>query len=276
MSECGFIRRDGTPCTNNGKYEGRCGIHKNSEEKSTPVRTPRSGNRKNTEKKSTPVRTPQRDVEPSDDTPWEIINLPDENCYVKQMLSIPDEVKVDSKLFEEIWDLHPEKFPVGKMMGKEVEFPRWQQVYGVSYYFTGHDIEAKSLYENQYISDLLEWVKRDSGLDYNSVLINWYQDGNHYMGYHSDNEKNLTVLENGSTAPIYSFSYGQKRDFYIRSNNKSTCKDYQLNLAMPDNSCIVMCGDMQKYYKHSVPKRTGKKNPYKRRINITFRLVNAE
>lgn len=248
------------PCTNKGKYEGRCGIHKNSDQKSTPVRTPRSSNRKSAEKKSTPVRPSQRDVETKDDTPWEIITLPDENCFVKRMLSLPDEVKVDADLFEEIWDLHPEKLPTGKMMGKTVEFQRYQQVYGVSYYFTGNDIEAKSLDEHKYISDLLEWVKKDSGLNHNSVLVNWYEDGNHYIGYHSDSEKTLTVLDTGSIAPIYSFSYGQAREFYIRPNTKSTqYKKYELHLPMPDNSCIVMCGDIQTYYKHSVPKRTGKK-----------------
>ena len=34
-----------------------------------------------------------------------------------------------------------------------------------------------------------------------------------------------------------------------------------------------MCGRTQEFYKHSVPKRTGKKNPLGRRINITFRYM---
>ena len=40
---------------------------------------------------------------------------------------------------------------------------------------------------------------------------------------------------------------------------------------MPNNSLIIMGGEMQKYYKHSVPKRSVKKVA-KTRINMTMRL----
>ena len=41
---------------------------------------------------------------------------------------------------------------------------------------------------------------------------------------------------------------------------------------MPNNTVVVMGGEMQKYFKHEIPKITGKKGEnFGRRINITFR-----
>jgi len=66
---------------------------------------------------------------------------------------------------------------------------------------------------------------------------------------------------------IYSFSFGQARDFVVKSKDKTFRKVFK----MVDNSLIIMGGEMQKYYKHSVPKRSVKKCA-KTRINMTMRL----
>jgi alkylated DNA repair dioxygenase AlkB len=264
MSKCGAEKKsDGLLCEKKGKeqYGGRCGIHKNYEPsvKKRGVKTP------------TVVTPTVKTVGRLDNLVTTI--LPDPNCYVEQLLILPNEIQISTpELFEEIWDLHPDELGTGVMFGNEISFPRWQGAFGMNYYFTGEDHKARSFDEHPFLTTLLEWVKKDSGIDYNSLLINWYEDGNHYIGYHSDNEKDLKVLDNGTIAPIYSFSYGQDRDFYIRSNKKSAYPGFKLNLVVPNNSCIIMCGSMQNYYKHSVPKRMGKKK-LQRRINITFRLM---
>jgi alkylated DNA repair dioxygenase AlkB len=114
--------------------------------------------------------------------------------------------------------------------------------------------------------DLLQWVKDHSGFDYNQVLVNWYQDGNHYIGPHSDDE---TQLVPGSS--IYSFSFGQERDFVVTSKKGVLETPFHESFAMKDNSLLIMEGDMQKNFKHQVPKRATSKVPHPR-INITFRL----
>lgn len=187
------------------------------------------------------------------------IELPEGNSYIIFYESIPKNIRVNKQLFDELWNLHPEQVGQIKIMGKIINTPRYQQSYGKDYYFTG--MVHKSLpISHEYIYKLLDFIKTHSGKEYNQVLINWYEDGRHYIGKHSDDEKQLVP-----NSDIYSFSFGQERDFVI--NSKQT--DYKKTISLPNNSLVIMCGEMQKYYYHSVPKRENLKG---RRINITFRL----
>lgn len=194
------------------------------------------------------------------------INLPDENCFVLSFKTIPDEISVSKELFEELWAIHPRERGNGIIMGNLIEFPRWQESFGQAYYFTGKAHAARSLSTHPFIEKILKWICHHSGENYKQVLINWYSNGNDYIGLHSDSEKQL--VKNSS---IYSFSFGQKRDFVIKATSKSIDPEYRLVFPLEDNSLVIMCGEMQKYYKHSVPKRALSKTP-DRRINITMRL----
>ena len=59
---------------------------------------------------------------------------------------------------------------------------------------------------------------------FNHVLINWYNDGSHYIGPHSDSEAQIV-----EDSPIVSVSLGQERTFRIRykTNKKlvGACKN---------------------------------------------------
>ena len=114
----------------------------------------------------------------------------------------------------------------------------------------------------------MKWVRGHSEIlygkrqEYRQLLVNWYGNGEDYIGAHSDNERGLK--ENSA---IYSFSSGQERDFVIKSNDGT----YRRIFNMSNNSLIIMGGEMQKHYKHSVPKRSIKKCG-ETRINMTMRL----
>jgi len=189
------------------------------------------------------------------------IILPHGNSWVDVIATIPKEICMETSIFERIWTMHPEKLGDGIIAGQKVTFQRWEQSYGQDYYYAGKLHAALSL-EDPYLKLLLDWVCQHSGLPYKGLLINWYQDGNHYIGPHSDSE---TSLVKGS--PIYSFSFGQDRDFVIKSKDRT----HRQVIHMNDGSLIIMGGEMQKYYKHSVPIRALSKCAHKR-INITFRL----
>ena len=191
-----------------------------------------------------------------------ILLLPHENCQITIIHKIPKEIKVDVGFFEELWNMHPKEKGLVKIYGKEFPTPRWHQSFGKSYYFSGVNHKAQ-LIENGYLLKILNWVQIHSGKkEYNQILMNWYEDGNQYIGLHSDDERQL---EEGFS--IYSFSFGQSRDFLVKAKDKSFDKTIQ----MPDGSLIIMEGSMQKYYYHGVPKRSIKKCPG-RRINITVRV----
>ncbi len=187
--------------------------------------------------------------------------LPDEDCWIKQYTRLPESLRMDDELFEEIWDLHPDtqtKTNIGT-------FHRFESSFGKDYNFSGTQHKARDLNEHPFLGKLLDFVKEHSGEDYNQLFINWYSDGGDYIGYHAD--KNTLP---GTS--VYSFSYGQEREFYVRPiANKSVDPDFKLDLTMPDNSMLIMGGRMQEFYKHSVPKRSKNKYPA-RRINITMRI----
>ena len=191
------------------------------------------------------------------------IDLPEDNSWIEVGSTLLPALMMDGPSFQRVWDLHPEQSARGMMFGKEIAFPRWTQSYGIPYHFSGKNHEAIPV-DDPYLKALMNWVRADSGLDYNGMLVNWYKDGNHYIGPHSDDEKSLI-----KGAPIYSFSFGAERDFVITSKNKDL--GYRKVISMPNGSLIKMCGDMQKYFKHEVPKRALSvcSTP---RINITFRL----
>lgn len=193
------------------------------------------------------------------------ITLPDNESWIKYYEKLPDQLLVNKKLFDELWNLHPEKRSTIIMRGKEIEVPRWQESYGKDYYYSGklhigHEIS------HSYFKNLLQFVQSHSKKNYQQILVNWYSNGDNYIGHHSDDE---TQLVNNSS--IYSFSFGQPRDFVIKSKKDP---DYKKVIKLENNSMVVMGGKMQKNYTHSIPKRSVKKCPY-RRINITFRLFTS-
>ena len=58
----------------------------------------------------------------------------------------------------------------------------------------------------------------------NGVLVNWYQDGEHYIGWHSDDVSQLD-----QDAPIYTISLGATRTFKIReTKDKNNVTDHEL------------------------------------------------
>ena len=190
------------------------------------------------------------------------IVLPHGNSWIEVFPSLPNEIKMDALTFERIWNLHPEKLAEGLINGEHMEFPRWEQSYGQSYFYVGYLHEALAI-EDPFMIEILAWVKKHSCQPYINILINWYLDGNHHIGPHMDGKSGQLVKDSS----IYSFSYGQKRDFIVKSNDKS----YRKVISMFNQSLIIMGGEMQEYYKHEVPKRALSTCPG-RRINITMRL----
>eukprot|EP01132_Coremiostelium_polycephalum_P000454 gene454-574_t len=91
------------------------------------------------------------------------------------------------------------------------------------------------------------------------VLINFYRDGRDYIGFHSDRE--AIDLD---CRTIASVSLGATRRFLLRHIKSKEQTEYSLN----NGALIVMDGECQKHYKHSVPKELKILQP---RINLTFR-----
>jgi alpha-ketoglutarate-dependent dioxygenase alkB family protein 2 len=152
------------------------------------------------------------------------------------------------------------------MMGKKINIPRKQCGYGdkgADYKFSGVKVEGKTWSDVPILNTIKEYIHEKLNIPVNFVLVNFYQNGDNYIGYHSDDEKDL----NGKY-PIISVSLGEERDFLLK--NKSTGKIHKQ--VLHNNSCLLMIPPCQQLYKHSLPKRKKAVNP---RINLTFRVIVA-
>ena len=174
--------------------------------------------------------------------------------------TLSDDIQFD---FDKLWDLHPTQYNKVKILGKIIDTPRWQQTYGKSYNYTGmhHDALPIPLEINPFL-DYVQHLYPE--YTFNQILINWYENGLHYIGTHSDNIEPL--VEN---SPIVSISLGETRIFRIKEKQTKT---KILDISLKHKTVITMGGLFQKEYTHEVPKVTGKKGEQlKKRINITFR-----
>ena len=92
-----------------------------------------------------------------------------------------------------------------------------------------------------------ETVEQLSNAQFNSVLLNWYRNGDDYLNWHTDDEKEL-----GCNPTIASVNFGETRDFQLRLNENH---DIKINVPLSHGSVLIMAGELQHYWQHCVPKR---------------------
>jgi len=138
---------------------------------------------------------------------------------------------------------------------------------GLSYSYSGTKKISQGW--NTALDIVRKQVEDVTGHKYNFALLNKYRDGSDSVGAHSDSEKDLNL-----EAGIASISLGAERDFLLHPKEKPTDakKRKATKVILQSGSLLVMSGNCQKNYKHSVPKRP---KILDSRINITFRSVNT-
>lgn len=153
--------------------------------------------------------------------------------------------------------------PEIKLFGKTYKVPRLTAWYGdenASYIYSG--IKNQPL---NWFNELLE-IKNKTEMfcnhEWNSVLVNWYRNGNDSMGWHADDEKEL-----GTNPVIASVSLGAKRKFLIKHKKQSSIP---ISLELENGSLLLMQGDFQHNWVHAIPKQKGIREG---RINLTFRKI---
>ncbi|MDA9341087.1 alpha-ketoglutarate-dependent dioxygenase AlkB [Gammaproteobacteria bacterium] len=152
-----------------------------------------------------------------------------------------------------------------KMFGKEVVIPRlqcWVGDEGCEYSYSG-----KKLNRQPWTPELLmikEKISQHANLNFNSVLVNFYRDGQDSMGWHADDEPEL-----GKNPTIAALSFGGERDLVFRNIlSKETLSIPQLHGAL-----IIIDGQTQQYWQHAIKKTKKVISP---RINLTFRNIMFE
>lgn len=95
----------------------------------------------------------------------------------------------------------------------------------------------------------------------NNCLINYYLDGKSKMGYHSDQ---IDILENNTGIAIVSI--GEMRTIKFRNIINP---EVYLTYLLTTGSLLYMTQEIQKEWKHSIPKSDTKNG----RISLTFRKI---
>jgi alkylated DNA repair dioxygenase AlkB len=150
-----------------------------------------------------------------------------------------------------------------QMYGKLLNTPRLTAWYGdnhKTYTFSGKRFEPLP-----WTPDLLlikQRVEEAAGATFNSVLLNYYRNGNDSVAWHADDEPEL-----GVNPVIASVSFGQARRFEVR-HKKDRQQKYTVKLE--NGSLLLMKGDLQHNWEHQVPKSA---KAIKERINLTFRVI---
>jgi alkylated DNA repair dioxygenase AlkB len=110
----------------------------------------------------------------------------------------------------------------------------------------------------------------------NTCLINVYQDETDSIAFHSDDEKELGP-DNKNNILVASVSFGAERDFVIRTKTilqkqlgEENTDNFELKIGLKHGSLLIMYGDFQSRFEHSVPKAKCRKEA---RINLTYRVI---
>eukprot|EP00667_Euglena_gracilis_P019295 EG_transcript_20667 len=176
--------------------------------------------------------------------------------------ALPPALRLDAAQFEVLWALHPAEYGEVVIMGRLTPTPRWQQSFGLGYRFSGRQHTAAPI--PPLLEPLLAWASSLGLGPFNQVLLNWYQNGHHYIGKHRDDRTQLVPH-----SPVVSISLGATRTFRIRNWRKG---DIVLDVPLQNHTVLIMGGRMQTTHTHEVPRIGGKKgDAIGRRINITFR-----
>jgi len=149
------------------------------------------------------------------------------------------------------------------MYGKEIYLPRFSAWYGdqdKTYSYSGIDLKPNKW--NKGLLYIKEKIETFANTKFNSVLMNWYRDGNDYINWHSDAEKEL-----GKNPVIGSVNFGATRRFLIRNYYDKSIK---LEFPLKHGTLLIMSGALQHFWQHSVPKEKKVKG---NRINLTFRNI---
>lgn len=108
-----------------------------------------------------------------------------------------------------------------------------------------------------------ERVEKETGVIFNSVLLNLYRNGKDGVGWHSDRTENF-----GKDAIIASVSFGETRPFRLRHKTR---KDVPMvEIPLTHGTLLLMAGTTQTHWEHQIPKTAKNILP---RINLTFRQV---
>lgn len=188
-----------------------------------------------------------------------ILPLPD--AHVQYFPNAIESNRADT-YFEALKGQLPWRQDVIKLFGKSVKIPRLQSWHGdPQCHYTYSHLTMQPNPWTLELTDLKVLCESLCGSRFNSVLANWYRDGQDSMSFHADDEAEL-----GVNPVIASVTFGQARPFVFKHKATRATYRYMLN----HGSVLIMAGETQRHYVHGIAKTA---KPIGGRINLTFRQL---
>lgn len=150
-----------------------------------------------------------------------------------------------------------------KLYGNVMQMPRltaWYGDPGAIYTYSG--ISETPLPWTPDLMQIRDRLDSEVGVQFNSVLLNYYRGGQDSMSWHSDDEPEL-----GQNPVIASVSFGAARKFQFKHRSNP---ELRAAVELTHGSLLLMRGPTQHHWKHQVPKSA---RPLAPRINLTFRVI---
>ncbi|UZH55886.1 alpha-ketoglutarate-dependent dioxygenase AlkB [Salinimicrobium tongyeongense] len=190
--------------------------------------------------------------------PPNILPRDGESYYFGRILTHLEAQRFFNNLLEEVAWQHDEVM----IFGKKIVTARKTAWYGdMEFEYTYSKMTKKAKLWIPVLLALREKVQEATGLEFNSCLLNLYHSGEEGMSWHSDAEAEL-----GKQPAIASLSLGVERRFVFKHKTSAE----KIELQLEPGSLLLMAGDTQKNWLHSLPKSKKIKHM---RINLTFRNI---
>lgn len=139
----------------------------------------------------------------------------------------------------------------------------WYADHQAHYIYSGFKHNAEEVWD-PFLVRVKNKIEALTKTTFNSCLANLYLDGTQSMGWHSDADDFL-----GKQPVIASLSFGTTRKFRFKHILTKEC----LEMNLYSGQLIVMKGDTQIFWQHTIPKMTKIIEP---RVNLTFRNIYSE
>ncbi len=146
---------------------------------------------------------------------------------------------------------------------REYQMPMYDKVVTAPRMIAWYGAGENALPWTPILSELRLQVEKETGLQFNAVLLNLYRNGNDSVAWHSDKEHRT-----GSNPNIASVTFGQTRPFKFR--HKTNKEVRQVEIPLHHGTLLLMSGTTNAFWEHHIPKSAKEMLP---RINLTFRQV---
>lgn len=110
-------------------------------------------------------------------------------------------------------------------------------------------------------------IEGETGIKFNSCLLNYYRNKNEYISFHADKE----VSEPDCT--VVTISLGSSRKFLLQRKIAGKLAGPVIEIMLNDGDELIMWGETQKKWQHSIPKYKKSDGDVGPRISLTFRRL---